>query len=234
MDMFDDLWLSAIWILVAGGAGFLIAATLSGVFHLSRRLYLIPYVLLSSLLFGGFLVWSGEDFLEMVSENMAWGLLATLLVGALLVASVAKQPASPRAGGRLLALDLVWAGLVYGAVDAILLGVLPVMAAMSAFSELGGWSGTGGEVVRGLAAIGASAFVTAAYHAGYPEFRNRSIALPVFALVVSSAAFVLTANPLPVLVPHVAMHIAAVIRGPEGTIQLPPHYRPTLQSPQSP
>jgi hypothetical protein len=38
-------------------------------------------------------------------------------------------------------------------------------------------------------------------------------------------AFLLSGNPLGALISHPAMHVAAVLRGPETTIQLPPHYQ---------
>ena len=38
-------------------------------------------------------------------------------------------------------------------------------------------------------------------------------------------AFLLSGNPLGSLISHTTMHLAAVLQGPETTIQLPPHYR---------
>jgi hypothetical protein len=40
---------------------------------------------------------------------------------------------------------------------------------------------------------------------------------------MQSLACLLAGNPLPALIPHVAMHLAAVLHGMESVVQLPPH-----------
>jgi hypothetical protein len=120
--------------------------------------------------------------------------------------------------------DLLWLGLVYGLLDALLLSVLPVYAVWQAFTELG-WTGSWSKrLVVGGAALVASLLVTVFYHWGYPEFRGGQVIAPMLGNGVLSLAYLLTTNPLAAVFSHIAMHVAAVLHGLNTAIQLPPHY----------
>jgi membrane protease YdiL (CAAX protease family) len=62
------------------------------------------------------------------------------------------------------------------------------------------------------------------YHLGFPEFRGAAIFAPIVAGLVFGAAYLTSRNPVAPTLAHAAMHIAAVLHGPAGTVQLPPHY----------
>jgi len=47
---------------------------------------------------------------------------------------------------------------------------------------------------------------------------------PLIGNGVLSMAYLLTMNPLAAMLPHIAMHITAMIHGRETTCQVPPHY----------
>jgi len=70
----------------------------------------------------------------------------------------------------------------------------------------------------------ASLIVTTLYHLGYPEFRGKEVIWPNIGNGVMTLAYLLTMNPLAAILPHIAMHIAAMIHGRETTGQVPPHY----------
>jgi hypothetical protein len=69
------------------------------------------------------------------------------------------------------------------------------------------------------------------YHLGYPEFRNRKVMLVLVGNALITLAFLVSTNPLGAMLSHVAMHCAALFRGPETTLQLPPHYLALRQEP---
>jgi hypothetical protein len=217
-------WLHLIWVLGAGVIGFLATAVLAGWLRLPRSWFLVPYLILA----GGFLYayfrWSGIDLGDELGRHWVWGLAGAVLAGAFLVSNVLSQPASQRSQGVKLVFDLLWLGVVYGTLDALLLSVMPVLATWRAFSLLGWTAGWPGRIGVGVLALIASLFVTATYHLGYPEFRGPAVAGPVFGVGISSLAYLLTTNPLTSLLSHIAMHVAAVLQGPETTLQLPPHY----------
>ena len=229
--MTNQLWLYLGWVLAGGLLGLAISAVFSGWMQLSRRLFLVPYLFLSGAFLYGFYRWSQTDLISLFGQNWYWGLLAGAIVGALLVRNVLSQPASARSTGTGLASDVLWVGLGYGAMDALLLNVMPVVAVWSGFSGIGWTVSWSGKIAVGALALLASLLVTLLYHVGYPEFRNRKVGLVLFGNALITLAYLVSTNHLGAIVSHVAMHVAAVFRGPETMIQLPPHYSTPRQSP---
>ena len=213
-----------LWVAAGGVLGFATAAVFAGLLRLPRALFLVPYVVLVSAFLYGYVRWGGIDVQNLFLRHWPWGLAGAAIVGAFVVRNVLSQPAFPRPQGLELVFDVVWFGVVYGTLDALLLSVMPALATWQAFSSLG-WTGAWpGRLAAGAAAIAASLLVTAAYHLGYPEFRGPTVAAPVFGNGVMSLGYLLTANPISAVASHVAMHSAAVLHGLETTAQLPPHY----------
>lgn len=213
------------WIMAAGLFGFAISFLFAGIFHLPRRIFLIPYVVLSSLFLYSFIRWSNIPLWELIRHNWAWGLIGAVLLSIFLVKNILSQPISSRTKGFTLAFDILWLGVVYGLVDAFLLSVLPVLATWQAFTLLGWTVSWPGKILVGLLAILASFLVTAAYHLGYPEYRGKGVIGPVIGNTTMTLGYLLTTNPLAAMLSHMAMHIAGVIHGPASVVQLPPHYQ---------
>jgi hypothetical protein len=130
----------------------------------------------------------------------------------------------PAAHGAALAFDLLWWGVVYGAVDALILTVLPVVATWRAATARGWTDGWTGHILVGVAALAASVLVTTAYHLGFAEYRGSGLGGPLIGNTVMTLGTILAGNPLTAVIAHIAMHIAAVLHGAAGTTQLPPHY----------
>ena len=224
--MTDEAAIHFLWILAAAGTGFSSAALFAGVLRMRRQTYLVPYIVLSTFLIAGYLLWSEANLEDLLIDNLLWGIAGALIIGALMVMNVLKQPASPRLHGWGLAADMTWSGAVYGVVDALLLAVIPVLATKNAFSELGWSTDISSQLAVGLTAIATCVLVTVAYHLGYPEFRNSSVRFPALGMAVSAAGYLVASNPFAAIGSHVMMHIAVVAHGTEKTLQLPPHYAP--------
>jgi hypothetical protein len=216
-------WHELVWVAGAGIVGFSASTIFAGWLELSRSWFVLAYASMTLPLVVGYVRWSGIDVVALVRHRWVWGLVGGGVVGALVVMSVLRQDSSARPEGFDLAFDLVWLGVAYGVVDALLLNVLPVLATWRALSARGWTTRWRGRIAAGILAIFASVLVTLAYHVGFPEYRDGDIAGPVIGDVVS-VGYLLTNNPLTALVSHVAMHVAAVLHGAEGTAQLPPHY----------
>lgn len=198
---------------------------MAGLLHLPRSIYLIPYVALVSLFLYAFLRWSGLSLTELFCHNWAWGVVGAVLVGVFVVRNIFSQPASARAAGFSLAFDLLWSGVVYGLIDALLLSVLPVLATWQAFSVLGWTTNWSGKIAVGALAFLASLFVTVCYHLGYPEYRVQGgVVGPTIGNGIMTLGYLLTTNPITAIASHMAMHIAGVLHGPASVMQLPPHY----------
>ena len=214
-----------VWALAAAVLGFAIAAIFAGLLHLPRSIYLIAYLILVAPFLYAFARWSELDLVGLLRHNWIWGLIAAAAVGAFIVRNVLSQPASPSSQGLGLVFDILWLGVVYGALDALLLSVLPVLATWQAFSGFGWTHGLAGKIVVGAIALIVSLIVTVIYHLGYPEYRVAGgVAGPSIGNTVMSLGYILANNPIAAVFSHVAMHIAGVLHGPASVIQLPPHY----------
>jgi hypothetical protein len=113
----------------------------------------------------------------MLSRNWMWGTLAGTLISIFLVKTVRAQPLSRQSSGMDLFVDIGWAGLVYGLVDALFLNVIPVVAVWLGASSFGWAAAPVGKFSIGAAGLFASLLVTLAYHLGYPEFRNKKVVM---------------------------------------------------------
>jgi hypothetical protein len=217
--------MSIIWILSASFLGFAVAFIFAGVLKLPRNLYLLVYIPLVVLLFILFMVFNNIRLNEIIAHNWYWGVIGAILAGVFVVKNVYAQPSSKRSTGHGLLIDIAWPGLIYGLMDALLLSVIPVFAVRFALTDLFWTQSWLGKICFGLTGLLASFFVTTAYHLGYPEFRGKNVLWPNIGNGVLSLAFIITMNPLAAILPHMAMHVAAMIHGKETTGQVPPHYK---------
>jgi hypothetical protein len=217
-------WAYALWIFGTAAFGFLVSAVFAGMLQWLRAWFLVPYIAGGTALVYAYVSWSRVDVLGGIRRHWTWALLGAALAGVFVVNNVLAQPASPAPTGLELAGALLWFGLVYGTIDALLLTILPMLAAWQALSLLGWTSSWPGRVGSGAIALAASLFVATVYHVGFPEYRDGGLLAPVIGNGVMSLASLLTMSPLRAILAHVAMHIAAVLHGMETTVQLPPHY----------
>jgi hypothetical protein len=223
--MNNEFWVMIGWLIAASLLGFGISAVFAGRLRLARRRFLVPYVTIACLFLYSFVTLNEIDFVSMLTRNWMWGTLAGMLVSIFLVKTVRAQPLSRQSSGMDLFVDIGWAGLVYGLVDALFLNVIPVVAVWLGASSFGWAAAPVGKFSIGAAGLFASLLVTLAYHLGYPEFRNKKVVMVLMGNSVITLAFILSSNPLGSIISHTAMHIAAILQGAETTIQLPPHYQ---------
>ena len=221
----NALWFAHLgWVIAAGLLGFMISLTFSAWLRLSRNVFLVPYIGITSLFLYAYVRWSELFIPELLLRNWVWGLVGAALLALFTIKNILSQPVSPRAKGASLLLDLLWSGVAYGLTDALLLSVLPVFATWQAFTLLDWTTSLPGKILVGVIAMLASILVTVAYHFGYSEYRGNGIRGPVIGNTAMTIGYLLTNNPLAAILSHIAMHIAGVLRGPAAVMQLPPHY----------
>jgi hypothetical protein len=191
---------------------------------LPRHRFLIPYVFIASIFIAGFIMLNEIDLAPIFTTNWGWGILAGGLLSAYLVKTVRAQPATRNSDGAVLAFDMAWVGLVYGAVDALFLNIMPIIAIRIGAAQFAWATTLAGKIGVGFIALITSLVVTLTYHLGYHEFRNKSVFMVLLGNSLITLAFLLSGNPLGSLISHTAMHLVAVWQGPETTIHLPPHY----------
>jgi hypothetical protein len=220
-----------IWILVASALGFGITAIFSGWLKLQRNVFLLIYIPLVAAFFISFIIYNDYDVKDLILNNWYWGVAGAVLASAFVIKNVLSQPSSEHSKGITLLSDIIWPGFAYGLTDSLLLSVLPVLSVQSALISTGWMEGWAGKIGFGVIAMFASFLVTAIYHWGYHEFRGKKVIWPMIGNGVLSLAYILTGNPLAAILPHIGMHITAMIHGRETTGQVPPHYNESTVNP---
>jgi hypothetical protein len=213
-----------LWIVGAAVLSFAVSFVFSGVLEIPRGWYLVAYVGVAVPFLYAYFRWTGIDIPAALKHHWLLGVGGAGIIGAFTVFRMLQEPASPRPEGLGLIGDILWLGVIYGAVDALLLSVLPVSAAWLALKSVGVTGSWKGKLAAGVVALLASLLVAVTYHFGYVEYRGTDMINPAIGNGIFSFGFLLTANPITAVAAHIAMHIASVWHGINSTVTLPPHY----------
>jgi hypothetical protein len=176
---------------------------------------------------GLFALWSrstGYDLVASVRRHWLASLLLGLgAAGVLTVMVLRTEDATPRPDGLELVGAVAWRGVLYGVTDGLLLSVFPILVVFAAFAGTRLDRRFSGKVAIGAIALAASLAMTAAYHAGYSDFRSEKISKPLTGDVVWSLPTLLTLNPIGAPIAHAGLHTTAVLHSYETDTFLPPH-----------
>lgn len=211
------------WLLAAAATGFLSSFVFSTVLGWPRDAFVLGWGASGLGLVSAWAWFERVDFRVQVRRHWLAGAVVGALFGLALMRQVFSQPESARPAGPALVGALLWDGVVYGTVDALLLSVLPVLLVYGSRPASGLRQPTA-RLRWGLAALMASALMAACYHLGFAEFRGPALAAPVLGNLLMTLGYLLSGSPLAPIVAHVMMHQAAVLHGMASTAQLPPHY----------
>jgi hypothetical protein len=208
------------WFAVGAVAAFLVPFVFSSVLELQHDLYLGIYFAFVIGFVGAYVRSNEIDVRVIVKRNWRWGVLLGVIVGVALVRNVFSETETARPDGFYFAFEVVWRGLTYGAVDALLLTVFPCLLVYQALGgSLGSWRKRIGYFAASLALV---VTITASYHLGYDHYRETGVRAPETGNVLISMPMLLTANPIGSVADHAAMHVAAVIHEYEDDTRLPP------------
>jgi hypothetical protein len=211
------------WIPAAALVGLASSYVLSDLLRFPRGWFVVGHAVLVGALCLGYVWWERLGIRTQLARRRLAGAVGGILIGAFLARQVLRQPAAPRAQDGELIGQLALYGAVYGVVDALLLSVLPVLVIYG--SRPADELRSGGARLRwALAALLGSALITAAYHAGFAEFRGPELVQPIIGNTLITLAYLLTGSLWAPITAHVMMHGAAVLHGMAFTMQLPPHY----------
>jgi hypothetical protein len=220
-DAHPESWSTQLgWFGAAAGVGFAVPYLGSSVLHPQHDLYLAIYFASVLALWAAYVSSTGLDLRATLSRHWKLGSLLGLVVGVALVRNVLSEDATPRPDGAYFIFELIWRGGIYGAVDGLLLTVLPCLIV---YRSLGGrlatWRRRSAYLAASLALVMA---ITAIYHLGYSQYREDGIGAPETGNTIISIPMLLTTNPIGSVVDHAAMHVSAVAHSYETEVRLPP------------
>ncbi|MGZ4615892.1 MAG: hypothetical protein ACXV4A_10040 [Actinomycetes bacterium] len=194
------------------------------VLGLQHDLYYLVYFTFVLGYLGWFATRSGVAWREVLRRNLWWSLGVGLLVAFAVVRQVMSQDGTSHPSGVFFGFELVWRGVVYGAVDALILCVFPAVVAYLVLR--GDRRGFPRKAAFAGLVLVLSLVVSTTYHLGYSTYRGGELAKPLIGTVMWDLPAVLTGNPAGALLAHPAVHTAAVVHqyyGGENTNHfLPP------------
>jgi hypothetical protein len=204
-------------VLVGFGASFIFGDLIT----LPLDLYYLIYFGIIIAFFSIYIKKTHLNLREWFSRRWVWGILLGLVFGALMVQNVLSRPATEKFTGPYLVWLIFWRGLIYGAMDGLLLSVFPWMVTWRAFDVEK--KPLGRKIAFGFLAWLFILVLTTAYHLGYSDFRSKKLIQPNIGNTIISVPTLVSANPIGSPIAHAMMHIAAIIHSPKTELFLPPH-----------
>jgi hypothetical protein len=209
------------WIPAGALAGFAASFVFGDVLTLPVDLYYLSYFAVVLGFLALYAVRTGLRLRPWLSRRAAWSVAAGVAVGLVMVQNVLSRPGTERLAGGLLVWAVLWRGLVYGAVDGLLLSAFPWIVCWRALGAEE--NGLGRRLGAAALAWVAILVLTTAYHLGYRDFRSGMIVQPNVGSTIMSVPTLVTANPIGSPLTHVFLHVAAVVHSPRTELFLPPH-----------
>jgi hypothetical protein len=208
------------WVGAALGVAFAVPYLGSSVLDLQHDVYLAVYFAAVGALLTTYVVATGLDVRETLTRHWKLGAAVGIVFGFALVRNVLAEDRTPRPHGAYFVFELIWRGGIYGAVDALLLTVLPCLIVLRSMGgALRTWRRRLAYFATSLALV---LTITAVYHLGYEQYRTDGVGAPETGNTLISMPMLLSTNPLGSIADHVAMHVSAVAHTYETDVRLPP------------
>jgi hypothetical protein len=208
------------WYGAGAALAFAVPFLFSGQFEFHHDLYLLVYFAVIGAFLGLYVTSTHVDVVDLFRRSWRLSLGLGILSTAFVVLNVLRQDATPRPDGAYVVFELLWRGLLYGTVDALLLTAFPVAVTYAVFrNRVSGWGRRAGFAVLAFVLV---VTITATYHLGYAQYREDGIANPEVGNTVISVPALVSTNPLGSVVTHAAMHVTAVAHVYETDVFLPP------------
>jgi hypothetical protein len=209
------------WFALGAALAFAVPFVGVSVLGLQHDLYYAAYFTITLLLLGTYARSEQVDLRALFTRNWLKSVAIGVPVAAFVVWNVLHSDgATSRPHGAYFAFELVWRGLGYGLVDALLLTAFPCVVAYSILH--GRASGPAARARYIAIALPLIMLITATYHLGYPQYRQDGIGKPEIGNTIISVPMLATANPIGAIAAHASMHIAAVTHSYETRVFLPP------------
>jgi hypothetical protein len=208
------------WYAAGAALGFALPFVFTSIFDVHHDSYYAVYFAATMAFLAAYVRFTGVDVRDLFRRNWRWSAVLGAATAAFLVFNVlTRADSTPRPDGWYFAFTLGWRGVLYGAVDALLLSAFPLAVAYAAIPHP---RTRAGAVGRGALVLVLMAFITAAYHLGYEQYRDDGVGAPEVGNTVITIPALLTGNPLGSVIAHVSMHVTADAHAYETDVYLPP------------
>ena len=209
------------WFAATCGVAFLVPYVGVSVLDLQHDVFYLAYFAVTIALVAAYVRVERVDVAGILRRRWRWSLGVGVVLAVFLVVNVFETAdATARPDGAYFVFELVWRGVGYGMVDTLLLTIFPCFVAHELLQ--GHVAGLGGRVRFTAAMLPLVVVLTAAYHWGYPQYREDGLGRPETGNVLISIPTFATANPIGSVVAHVSQHVTAVTHAYESRIFNPP------------
>ena len=209
------------WFAFGNAVAFLIPYVGVSVLDAQHDVFYLAYFAITLTLLAAYVRSEHVDVRAMFTRGWIWSLgLGALTAAALWRNVIANSSATPRPHGGYFVFELLWRGVGYGVIDALLLTAFPCAVAYGILR--GHLAGVVGRIRFIALALPLIWVLTATYHLGYPQIRQDGLGRPETGNTIISMPALLTANPAGSILAHVTMHVTAVNHAYETRDYLPP------------
>jgi hypothetical protein len=213
-------WRSLEWFAAGAGLMFAVSFLTADLLEVHHDLYMLVYATIAVTFVAAFASHSRVNLAAVLGRRLGWSLVVGALSGIVLVAQVWRGSSTTHPAGWFFVFELLWRGVVYGAVDALILFVFPAVVAHLVMG--GDRRGERRKVGFAVVTIGLSMLIAATYHVGYGQFRGSDVAKPEIGALVGAVPAVVAGNPAGAVVLHSVYHVAANVHSYHSPISLPP------------
>ena len=206
------------WYVAGALIAFAVPLIGASLLELHHDLYLLVYFTVAGTFLASFVAHTGLDWRGWLRTRMWWSVAVGGVVAVAMVRNVMNEASMAHPSGIFYWFEILWRGVLYGTVDALVLFVFPAMVAYLLLRDA-----DRGRRLRfaGLTLL-LSMGITATYHLGYPQFRGTDLAQPMIGAAIATVPAALTGNPLGAIVVHDAFHVAANVHTYRSATFLPP------------
>jgi hypothetical protein len=199
---------------------FVVSFVGADVLELHHDLYLLIYFTIIGTFLATFFAHARRDLLSMFRMNLAWSVGVGAIVAFALTRTVLNDPSTTHPTGAFYVFELVWRGLAYGTLDALVLFMFPATIAFLLMN--GDRSGTRRKLAFAGLTLVLSFGITATYHLGYAQFRGGDLVKPELGAVFANVPAMLTGNPAGAVLAHEVFHLTANTHAYHSGVFLPP------------
>lgn len=209
------------WFTGGSALAFLVPFVFSSAVEISNDVYYGIYFVAVGAFLAAYIAANDVDMAALLRRRWKLSVALGAVAGAVVVFNVlSREESTPHPDGVYFLFTIAWRGLLYGAVDALLLTAFPVLVAAAMLSN--NLAGAARKASFAALAIALVMIVTATYHLGYEQFREDGVGAPETGNLIISVPTLLTLNPIGSVGAHASMHIAADMHAYETDVYLPP------------